>query len=210
MQGLDASLPNNDIATWPEPDGRLGRGGLPNPIANTYWHASTFGAGYMAVRSRYRTGSVQPIGQEGTMTVKSTLARKGTHVPVIGPDALVEDALRHLENDDVSALVVTSDGSTIEGILSASDIVRGLKYHGPRLGHRHVREIMTRQVVTCDISERMLRIYELMTRHHIRHVPITRGGKLCGIVSILDVVRHRLGEIEAEAKSLRDYVAGAA
>lgn len=144
------------------------------------------------------------------MTVKSTLVRKGMCVPVIEPDARVAEAIKHLDKDGVSALVVTSDRTRIEGILSASDVVRGLQRYGIGVMHMHVRDIMSPNVIACDIAERMSRIEELMTLHHIRHVPITRDGKLCGIVTILDVVRDRVNAAEAEAKSLRDYVAGAA
>lgn len=67
---------------------------------------------------------------------------------------------------------------------------------------------MTRKVVTCDISEPLSKIYELMDKHQIRHEPITEDGQLCGIINILDVIKYRLAEIQQEAESLKDYVAG--
>ena len=67
---------------------------------------------------------------------------------------------------------------------------------------------MTRKVVSCDIREPLIKIYELMDNHQIRHVPITENGRLCGIINILDVIKYRLAEIQEEAEALKDYIAG--
>ncbi len=143
------------------------------------------------------------------MTVKRTLARKGSQVAIIAPDAKVDDAIARLDNNDVSALVVIGH-TGIVGIVTSTDVIRGLRWYGTGAVRMRVETIMTRSVVTCDIGERMRRIYELMTQHQIRHIPITQNGILCGLVTILDVVQHRVDEFEAEANHLRDYVAGAA
>ena len=108
----------------------------------------------------------------------------------------------------VSALVVSDDGRRILGIISAGDIVRGLKTFGRDVVDRPLGDLMTRDVISCDIGEPMSRIYELMDLHQIRHVPITQNGELCGIINMLDVVKYRLDEIKAEAEAMKDYIVG--
>ena len=142
------------------------------------------------------------------MTVRRLLAGKPGDVSVIPPDARVRDVINQLEADDVSALVVSDDGTNILGIISAGDIVRGLKIFGRDVGDRPLGDLMTRNVISCDIGEPMSRIYELMDLHQIRHVPITQNGELCGIISMLDVVKYRLDEIKAEAEAMKDYIVG--
>jgi len=142
------------------------------------------------------------------MTVRRLIDGKGNFVSIIDPDVKVQDVMDQLERDEVSALVVSRDKRTMLGIISAGDVVRGLNRIGPEVVERCVRDLMTTQVVCCDIGEPINKIYELMDAHQIRHVPITENGELCGIISILDVVKYRLAEIEAEAEALKDYVAG--
>lgn len=142
------------------------------------------------------------------MTVRALLDRKGSFVSIVGSDVKVQQVMDQLEQDEVSALVVSDDGRRIDGIISAGDVVRGLNRHGPAVAEMRVRDLMSRNVVTCDISEPMSRVYRLMDAHQIRHVPVTRDGALCGVISMLDVVKYRLGEIEAEAEALKQYVAG--
>lgn len=142
------------------------------------------------------------------MTVRRLLAGKTGEVPVIRSDVQVQDVIDRLESDDVGALVVSDDGTTILGIISAGDVVRGLKTFGRNVGERPIGDLMTRDVVSCDIGEPMSRVYELMDQHRIRHVPITRNGELCGIISMLDVVKYRLDEIKAEAEAMKDYIVG--
>lgn len=144
------------------------------------------------------------------MTVKRLIQNKGSFVSIIDPDVKVQDVMDQLERDEVSALVVSRDKRTVLGIISGGDVLRGLNRLGPDVVNRRVRDLMTTQVVCCDIAEPMKKIYELMDAHQIRHVPITENGELCGIISMLDVVKYRLGEIEAEAEALKDYVAGRA
>jgi len=112
---------------------------------------------------------------------------------VLPPDVQVRDVINQLEADDVSALVVSDDGTSILGITSAGDIVRGLKAFGRDVVDRPLGDLMTRDVIFCDIGEPMSRIYELMDLHQIRHVPMTENGELCGIINMLDVVKYRPG-----------------
>lgn len=144
------------------------------------------------------------------MTVRRLIDGKGNFVSTIRPDARIDDVIGQLEADDVSALVVTNDNEEILGIISGGDIVRGLKSFGRNVGDKRVNELMTSNVITCDVGEPMSRIYELMDKNQIRHVPITKDGRLCGIINILDVIKYRLDEINQEAAALREYVAGRA
>lgn len=144
------------------------------------------------------------------MTVRKLIDAKGGFVSIIDPDVKVQDVMDQLERDEVSALVVSRDKTSVLGIISAGDVLRGLNRHGPDVVDCRVRDLMTTQVVCCDIAEPMRKIYELMDAHQIRHVPITDNGELCGIINMLDVVKYRLGEIQVEAEALKDYVAGRA
>src|SRR5690348_6456571 len=142
------------------------------------------------------------------MTVQTLIERKGSFVSIIHPDVTVDDVIKQLEADDVSSVVVSGNDEDILGIVSPADIVRGLKNFGRDVGDRPVSDIMTCNVVSCDIKEPLTTIYELMYKHQIRHVPITDHGRLCGIINILDVISYRLAEIQQEAEALKDYVAG--
>ena len=144
------------------------------------------------------------------MTVRRLMAGKTDSVSVIRSDVRVQDVIDRLEKDDVGALVVSDDHKTVLGIISGGDIVRGLKQFGRDVVDQPIGDLMTRHVICCDIGEPMSKIYELMDRHQIRYVPITRNGELCGIINMLDVVKYRLEEIKAEADALKDYVVGRA
>src|SRR3982750_3157085 len=110
------------------------------------------------------------------MTVRRLLAGKRGTVSVIPPDVRVQDVVDQLEADDVSALVVSDNGTNILGIVSPGDIVRGLKTYGRDVVDRPLADVMTREVISCDIGEPMSTVYELMDLHKIRHVPITHNG----------------------------------
>jgi len=142
------------------------------------------------------------------MTVQKLIEGKGSFVSVIPSNVNVDAVINQLEADDVSAIVVSDDNQNILGIISGVDIVRGLKTFGRNVGDKSVGELMTRKVITCDIAEPLSKIYELMDQHQIRHVPVTKDGRLRGIINILDVIKYRLAEIQQEAESLKDYVAG--
>ncbi|MHB1219968.1 MAG: CBS domain-containing protein [Alphaproteobacteria bacterium] len=144
------------------------------------------------------------------MTVRRLLKGKGRFVSVAPPTCRVQDIVDQLERDDVAAVVVSADGKKIEGIVSARSIARGLKTFGSDVVHRPVCDLLTHEVVTCDVNEPLSKIYELMDEHQIRHVPITDNGSLCGIINTLDVVKYRLEEIKAEAEAMKDYIAGRA
>ena len=142
------------------------------------------------------------------MTVQKLIDGKGSFVSVIPSDVRVQDVIDQLEADDVAALVVSDDNRNILGIISARDVVRGLKQFGHEVADKPVGALMRHAVVTCDIGEPMSRILELMDTHQFHHVPITKNGELCGIINMLDVVKYRLRQIEAEAEALKEYVSG--
>ncbi|RME97271.1 MAG: CBS domain-containing protein [Alphaproteobacteria bacterium] len=142
------------------------------------------------------------------MSVRKLLEQKGSFVPSIRSNMLLSDVVDQLEADDAGALVVSDDDRRILGLISERDIVRGLKRYGRNVLDRPVRELMSTDVITCDIGEPLARVLELMDRHQIRHVPITREGDLCGIITMLDVAKYRLAELQSEAEALKSYVSG--
>ena len=143
------------------------------------------------------------------MDVATILKSKGKNVVTARPDAKIAEVVRKLKDGRIGALVVSEDDRKVLGIISERDIVRGLADHGPDLLDMRVDELMTRDVLTCAPTDRTSKLMAKMTGRRIRHLPVTDGGALCGIVSIGDVVKIRLDEIESEASALRDYVAGA-
>jgi CBS domain-containing protein len=142
------------------------------------------------------------------MNVETILRAKGRAVATIRPDETVAAAVAQFRERNVGALVVSDDGETVDGIISERDVVHGLDAHGGRLLSQRVAEAMTRHVVTCDPSDTVADLMAEMTSRRIRHFPVVRDGRLCGIVSIGDLVKSRLDEIEHEARSLRSFIAG--
>jgi CBS domain-containing protein len=144
------------------------------------------------------------------MNVETILRNKGSAVVTVPAEATVEDAVDLLRSRGIGALVVSDDGDGVDGIVSERDIVNGLARHGETLLSLTVADIMTRSVLTCDPTDSVADLMAEMTNRRIRHFPVVRDGKLCGIVSIGDLVKSRLDEIEHEAHSLRSFIAGAA
>jgi CBS domain-containing protein len=141
------------------------------------------------------------------MNVESILERKGTEVATIAPEASIKRATDWLRAKDVGALVVTS-GDAIIGIISERDIVRGFSQYGEAVGSMPVKDVMTHGLITASLGDDITHLMHLMTRHRVRHLPVLRNGKLAGIVSIGDLVKHRLDDLELEASVLRDvYIA---
>ena len=143
------------------------------------------------------------------MNVETILRNKGNSVATIRPDATVAEAVDILNRERIGALVVSENGTGVDGILSERDIVIALAVHGEDLLSRPVGEIMTRAVVTCEPSDTVGALMAEMTNRRIRHFPVVAEGRLCGIVSIGDLVKNRLDEVEFEASSMRSFIAGA-
>jgi CBS domain-containing protein len=144
------------------------------------------------------------------MNVETILRNKGNRVATIRPEATIADAVGMLNRERIGALVVSENGGGVDGILSERDIVMALGDHGGELLSRPVSAIMTRPVITCEPSDSVGELMAEMTSRRIRHFPVLCDGRLCGIVSIGDLVKNRLDEVEYEASSLRSFIAGAA
>ena len=142
------------------------------------------------------------------MKVQAMLDAKGSKVATTRPYATIATVIRMLKLERIGALVVSDDGETLGGIISERDIVRGLVEHGHELLEMQVAELMTRAVKTCKPESHIKDVMAEMTRSRVRHLPVLDGGKLCGIISIGDVVKSRLDDLETETNVLRDYIVG--
>jgi CBS domain-containing protein len=143
------------------------------------------------------------------MNVKAILSTKGDGVVTIEPNVTLEAAVAVLAKHRIGALVVLGADQRVIGILSERDIVRSLAELGSAALAMPLAQVMTRKVVTCTESETVSGIMERMTNGKFRHVPVIEQDQLVGIVSIGDVVKHRLSEIETESAALRDYIRSA-
>jgi CBS domain-containing protein len=141
------------------------------------------------------------------MQVSGLLSTKGPDVVTVGPDVDVARVAALLSQHRIGAVVVSGDGSAIDGIVSERDIVRALADQGAAALEEPASSIMTSEVVTCDTGTTVEQLMGLMTERRIRHVPVVEGGALSGIVSIGDVVKNRLNDLETETQVLHDYIA---
>jgi CBS domain-containing protein len=140
------------------------------------------------------------------MHVSDILAAKnGEKVHTVRPDESIGNLVQRLRLERIGALIVSEQGNTVDGIISERDVAHGLAEHGADILNRKVRDLMTGAVITCSPAETLAHIAKLMTHRRIRHIPIVEGKRLVGIVSIGDVVRYRLDELELEQNVLRDY-----
>ena len=143
------------------------------------------------------------------MTVERILANKGRQVVTVRPDITIAEAARTLAEKRIGAVVVADGTAPVLGIFSERDIVRALAAEGAAALERPISRYMTADVVTCTSASAVNGLMELMTEGKFRHVPVVEGGRLAGIVSIGDVVKHRVAEIETESQALREYIATA-
>jgi CBS domain-containing protein len=143
------------------------------------------------------------------MSVGAILKAKGSDVETIAGDATVGEAVARLRDAEIGALVVSSDGRTVDGVLSERDVVTGLADHGADILDRKVEDVMTSRVATCSPEDGVEKVMLEMTELRARHFPVVEDGRLAGIVSIGDVVKSRLDEVQLEKNVLRDsYIAG--
>jgi CBS domain-containing protein len=141
------------------------------------------------------------------MTVETILKHKGTEVSTIEPEASIRKAAHWLCVKKIGALVVTN-GKTVLGIISEREIVHAFSRNGEAAGSMPVKEVMNSRVITVSPEESISRVMRLMTQHRVRHMPVLRDGELAGIISIGDVVKSRLDDLELESNTLRDaYIA---
>jgi CBS domain-containing protein len=141
------------------------------------------------------------------MNVKTILGNKGADVATIGQQASLGDATAQLRDRGVGALVVSDDGRHIDGIVSERDVVRALAAHGASALGRTVGSAMSTDVVTCAADDSVEQLMAAMTEKRIRHLPVIDAeGVLAGIISIGDVVKARLGELQTENQALSEYI----
>jgi CBS domain-containing protein len=138
--------------------------------------------------------------------ISRLIRRKGHEVATIDGAETVRTALGLLAEHGIGALVVSSDGRHVDGIVSERDVARGLHERGAGLLAEPVSSVMTAQVHTCPPEASVHDLAKTMTEHRVRHVPVVQDGELVGIVSIGDVVKARLDELEDERKQLVDYI----
>jgi CBS domain-containing protein len=141
------------------------------------------------------------------MRVADLLRSKGSRVATVPPRVSVTGLLEDLAKNNVGALVVVDESGELVGIVSERDVVRRLNERGAELLTAPVAEIMTTPVVTCDPSEGVDHLAEIMTERRIRHMPVVENGKLIGIVSIGDVVKSRIQQLESDREQLESYIA---
>ena len=143
------------------------------------------------------------------MHVRDILGKKGTKVFALYPDATVKDAVKEMEARSIGAIVITDRKGAVEGILSERDVVRALAQDGVAMLDRPVSSLMTRPVHTRHPETTLDEVMSMMTHGRFRHVPIVDGSRLVGVISIGDVVKYRLKEMELEVGVLRDVARAA-
>jgi len=143
------------------------------------------------------------------MTVKAILEQKGHDVFTLGPNETLSEAVRILAEHRIGALVVTNGDRKIVGIISERDIVRVIGTDGAAGLNQTVRQVMTPRVKICNENHTVNEVMEIMTQGRFRHIPIEKDGHLDGIISIGDVVKRRIEDVEREAEEIRSYIATA-
>ena len=138
------------------------------------------------------------------MKVRDIIAGKTSSVATMRPEAAISTVVRRLKLEGIGALVVSEDEAQVLGIISERDIVRGLADHGDELLEKRVFDLMTTPVKTCSPDANIKDIMAVMVRSRIRHLPVVDEGRMIGIISIGDVVKIRMEEVEMEADVLRD------
>lgn len=140
------------------------------------------------------------------MYVDVILKSKGRAVETVRPDTSVMQVAERLELCRIGALVVSADGATVDGIVSERDIIREIARHGADVLDWPVSRIMIDDVVTVTGKDEVADVLAIMTARRFRHLPVVEEGRLAGLVSIGDAVKHRIEEAEFEARTMRDYI----
>jgi CBS domain-containing protein len=141
------------------------------------------------------------------MRIVDVLRNKGNEVATVGPEASVATLIAELAAHNVGALPVVDDGRLI-GIVSERDVVRRLQDSGAALLDRSVADIMTTSITTCSPGDAVVDLARIMTTRRFRHLPVLEDGELVGIVSIGDLVKARIDQLESEREQLQSYIAG--
>jgi CBS domain-containing protein len=140
------------------------------------------------------------------MTVSAILATKGTEVATAQPDRTLGEIAKLLAEMRIGAILITAADGGLKGIISERDIVRAVAQKGGAALEDPVSQHMTAKVVTCVRSDPIADVMEEMTKGRFRHLPVVEGGRIMGVISIGDVVKHRIAETVAESQQLRDYI----
>lgn len=138
------------------------------------------------------------------MTAQTILKRKGTETVTIHRDELIATAVNLLTHENIGALIVTDEVRRVVGVLSERDIIRSLAHTGAQTLKQSVRDLMTDQTLTCSPDDSVKKLMRTMTQRRVRHLPVMEDGVLRGIVSIGDLLKYRLEELETERHVLRD------
>jgi CBS domain-containing protein len=144
---------------------------------------------------------------EDAMNVAAILKQKGRDVETVAPSATLMQVTSALARRRIGAIVVVDERRKVQGIISERDIIRVLAESGPQVLTNPVSQVMTRNVISCGEHDTLAELMGAMTRGRFRHLPVTREGALIGIVSIGDVVKYHLSEVEMESSALKEYIA---
>lgn len=141
------------------------------------------------------------------MNVASILKVKGKSVATAPPEDTVETVAQKLASRKIGAIVIVGDGGHVAGIISERDIIRAVAEQGAAALQQPVSKVMTKNVMTCNQASTIEQMMAIMTQGRFRHVPVVEDGTLLGIISIGDVVKHHIAEVEMEVTAMRDYLA---
>ena len=139
------------------------------------------------------------------MRVVDILKEKGLDVKTVKSGDSIQMLARCLSEEKVGAMVVVGAHGAIDGIISERDVIRGLAAYGTKVTTMPVSDLMTKTVITCSPLDSILAVTRVMTQRRIRHLPVIENGKLTGLISMGDLLKHRIEEVELEANVLRDY-----
>lgn len=183
---------------------------LPAPSPHGPQHLSPEArADLVAALHRLHAGIIDIDGaseRTSNMNVSEILKAKGNVVKSITSNETIWTLAHRLKSDAIGALVVMRPDGSIEGIISERDVARGIAEHGSTLPGKTVGELMTKAVITCSPEDSVSGISRVMTQRRIRHLPVVDAGKVVGLISIGDVLSHRLDQMQKEVNVLRDYV----
>jgi CBS domain-containing protein len=141
------------------------------------------------------------------MNVTAILKTKGRAVATARPDTTVLDIVQRLNTKKIGAIVVVGDNGQVVGIISERDVIRIIAERGMVGLEVPVAEVMTRAVISCRETSAIDEIMEMMTKGRFRHLPVIEDGALVGLISIGDVVKHHVAEVEMEVSAMRNYLA---
>jgi CBS domain-containing protein len=151
--------------------------------------------------------SAEGKGGGYVMNVGSILKSKGRAVSTVRPNASLLDCTKKLGSKKIGAIVVVGDNGHVVGIISERDIIRAISEHGAHALNLMVSEVMTRNVVSCQETSELDELMETMTKGRFRHLPVLEDDALVGIISIGDVVKYHVAEVEMEVSAMRNYLA---